>query len=237
MEEKSKSGVSVLLVVIFGLAGWFLGGVVGDRVLKNYSKPAAHLGMSNDVASFIERTVIVFVPDGHGTGVRISPNGHILTCAHVLDAKHPDLVAIISSTGAIHIARVLCVDSLRDLALLKTQERDTPFATIATAEPCIGTHIWLVGAPMDMALCVYDGRVCRSAVPRTVSRALQISAVINPGASGGPVFTDDGTVVGLAEEVYRGDGRNDGYGTPIGFAVDRQLIKEFLERFKGLKGE
>ena len=128
-----------------------------------------------------------------GTAFFVSDDGDALTNAHVVEDCQQIRVA-----GA--AARLIARDSPNDLALLKTQLHPAQWANWRQSVK-LGEDIVAYGFPLAGRLSS-SGNVVTGNVTALVglgddSRFLQISAPIQPGNSGGPLFDRNGSVVGV----------------------------------------
>lgn len=170
-----------------------------------------------------------------GAGVIISPNGHILTCAHLFTAGNkvgiPTAVLYNDDTYGI---KVLSVDERRDLALLKVYATDLPYTKLADPFKLkVGEELIAIGNPLGLPFSVTHGIV--SALNRDFSfryNATQSDTFINPGNSGGPLFNLNGDLVGINSFVIPPVPAN--IFTGCGFSVSIPQIIEFLTDYKGL---
>lgn len=173
-----------------------------------------------------------------GSGVVVATQGRVLTNAHVIDQCGAITVAI---AGEPRPARVVAVDAKVDLALLAT-ERALPRAARLRAPVLTrsGEEIVAVGFPLSGLLSaepiVTTGIVSALAGIRGDPTQLQISAPVQPGNSGGPVFDMNGNVVGV---VVAGIGtlraaRATGGVVPqnVNFAINVAEAQKFLDRHK-----
>ena len=132
-----------------------------------------------------------------GTGFFVAKDGKALTNAHVVDRCHEVFVGF---DGQQATARVVARDNENDLALLAT---DLHPASAANWRLSImqGEDIVVFGFPLAGVLAtggnVVAGNVTALAGLRNDSRFLQISAPVQPGNSGGPLFDRNGNVVGI----------------------------------------
>lgn len=183
---------------------------------------------------------------GHGSGIAISPT-RILTNAHVVEsvARHPGSVAlgVVPSEGdKSYPARLIALDSRRDLALIELQSGRLPAAAIYTGPLASGADIVALGYPGNVDLAT-----ARSAtdyiIPRTPVRsegnisntqaidgvaALVHTAKISRGNSGGPLVDECGRIVGINTFITRAD---DG-DSPFGFAISTRELTRFLGEAK-----
>lgn len=149
-----------------------------------------------------------------GTGFLISPNGYILTCAHVLPetSAREDLLALRSkrplvtpktwvrlSDGRTYEASVANRDNSLDLAVLSIPETGLPSLSLDRTEPVQGAEVLLLGYPLGQTLGK-EMVVTRGIVSalRANGSAFQLDAATNPGNSGGPVLNASGNVIGVA---------------------------------------
>ena len=173
-----------------------------------------------------------------GSGIVVATQGRVLTNAHVVEQCGKITVAI---AGEPRAARVLAIDAKVDLALIST-EGALPRAALLRAPVSMrtGEEIVAVGFPLTGLLSaepiVTTGIVSALAGIRGDPTQLQISAPVQPGNSGGPVFDMNGNVVGV---VVAGIGtlkaaRATGGVVPqnVNFAVNVAEAQKFLDRHK-----
>jgi len=141
--------------------------------------------------------VTVRTTSGHGSGLLISPEGHVLTNAHVVGQS--TRVVVIFEEQEID-ATVLRTDAARDVALLQLTSRApaTPLQ-ISRSIPREGDTLFAMGTPLEEALSHTVTRGILSARREVSGRAFyQTDAAINRGNSGGPIFDEHGDVVAIA---------------------------------------
>lgn len=192
-----------------------------------------------EVPTVIERIVFTYA-DGrftvktatvpvtmYGSGVLVSPRGHILSCAHVVDHKTTSSIIAVLSNGTTVAATVLYKDDGKDLALLKI-EGEYPYADLEM-NIRLGQEVIAVGNPQAQPFSTSHGIV--SHLDRDIDdfyTYTQIDAPINPGNSGGPLFNLQGELIGINARKYA---NSDG----LGLAISPETIKEFLSLFRGLE--
>eukprot|EP00043_Microstomoeca_roanoka_P005913 m.58869 g.58869 ORF g.58869 m.58869 type:complete len:609 (-) comp13185_c0_seq1:171-1997(-) len=178
----------------------------------------------------------------NGSGFVIQ-NKHILTNAHVV-CDHTTVR--VRRHGGHHkfVAKVLCINHACDLALLTVEDSafwtDLPELEVADEVPQLDERVLVIGYPMGGdTISVTRGVVSRvttlsyadQKLPQLSSGSLlvvQIDAAINSGNSGGPVFRENGKVIGVAFSGYAGSADN------IGYIIPYPVIKNFLEDFARL---
>jgi hypothetical protein len=163
---------------------------------------------------------------GSGTGWVALRNGLIVTNVHVVGYKERVRVYLASGEGV--SAKVVYVDTLRDVAfLMPLQPLSAPPLELGdseNAEP--GMRVAAVGHPLGLSFTVTEGILSAVGRVRRGVPYLQTDAALNPGNSGGPLLDSEGNVVGINTWI-RKDGQN------LGFALPVHLIREPLARFAG----
>lgn len=133
-----------------------------------------------------------------GSGFFVTPEGHILTNAHVVDGCTATTVSHGDERGV--QARILARDTTNDLALLKVDTKPADVASLRTTIR-LGEPVAVFGFPLTGLLAAGGnftlGNVTALAGLRDDSRILQISAPVQPGNSGGPLVDEMGAVVGV----------------------------------------
>ena len=146
------------------------------------------------------------IEGAQGTGFVISPNGHVLTCAHVLGDEK---VATFWIAGIRYEADVVSADKDKDLAVLKSRTSLTPAAPVLSFRNDknygIGADVSTIGYPMGSVLGnsirYTKGSISATSGLKDDPKQLQISAQIQPGNSGGPLFDKDGAVLGVIQQT------------------------------------
>ena len=200
------------------------------------------------VSRSVVRVVTVAMVDGevvgfgHGSGIAISPT-RIVTNAHVVEsaARYPDNVAlgVVPSEGQkSYAAKLIAIDTKRDLALLEITEGRVPAAAIYSGPFESGADVVALGYPGNV-----DAATARGATdyitPRTPVRSegnlsntqgvdgvamLVHTAQIARGNSGGPLVDQCGRIVGINNAMTRAD---DG-DSPFSFAIANRELTRFL---------
>ena len=188
-----------------------------------------------------------------GSGFIISEDGYILTNHHVIE----DAVAggydvqVLLQDGTSYIATVIGYESDNDVAVLKIEATGLSAAVIGDSdEMLVGEKVYAVGNPLgELEYTMTDGIV--SAKDREISsqdsktgqtktiNMFQISAAINSGNSGGPVYNSRGEVIGISTAKYSETGvEGIGFAIPINDAVRiaRDLISDGFVRGKAYMG-
>jgi serine protease Do len=164
---------------------------------------------------------------GLGSGFIISQDGEIVTNHHVIDGAEKVLVKL--SDGRELEATVVGSDPLTDIALLRIEAaEDLPAITFGNSDEMrAGDEVFAVGNPFGLGGTVTSGIV--SATSRNINSGpfddfIQTDAAINRGNSGGPLFNNEGEVIGVNTAILSPDGGSVG----IGFAVPSDLVQTIV---------
>ena len=159
-----------------------------------------------------------------GSGFVIRADGLIVTNNHVV--KDSKSVSVTLDDGTELRARVLGTDPRTDIAVLKVEaEKPLPFIQLGNSRDVRpGEWVVAMGNPFGLGGTVTAGIV--SAVSRDIGSGpydqfIQIDAPINQGNSGGPLFTQDGKVIGMNTAIFSPTGGSVG----IGFAIPSDMIR------------
>jgi serine protease Do len=174
---------------------------------------------------------------GLGTGFVIRPDGVIVTNAHVVSgAAH---VSVALRDGTSYTAKVLGVDEVNDLAVLKIPATGLPVAPLGSSDDLlIGEWAIAIGNPYgfylgnpepSVTVGVVSG-VGRNLVGQAEGNGvyvdmIQTDAAINPGNSGGPLVNAVGEVIGVNSSIYSPSGGSVG----LGFAIPINRMKRVAD--------
>lgn len=170
--------------------------------------------VAESAEDLLRTTAIVKAGGAFGSGFVVSPEGLVLTAAHV--ARHGSLVVRLRE-GTEHEAVVVRAAPGADVALLRTSKplNGHACAPLRVDPPAIGAEVYAAGAPASLELAFSLTRGIVSGAPTIDGqRRIQTDTPVNPGNSGGPLADANGRVVGLVSFKLSG-GRIEG----VGFAV------------------
>jgi serine protease Do len=166
---------------------------------------------------------------GGGSGVVVTPDGFMLTSAHVVDRSDGAVRASFVDGREVE-AKLVGTDPLSDLAVLRVANSDLAPAELGDAESLrVGQLVVAIGNPNGFASSVTAGVVSalgrslpvRSrAAGRIVENVIQTDAALNPGNSGGALADGRGCVIGINTAVA---GVGLGLAVPIN-ATTRKII-------------
>lgn len=166
---------------------------------------------------------------GFGSGFIVSPDGYILTNAHVVDGASEIRVDLENRRQ--YEAELVGSDPTTDVALIKIEATDLPAVTMGDSdELAVGEWVLAIGSPFGLEHTATQGIV--SALSRSLPNDnyvpfIQTDVAVNPGNSGGPLFNTDGEVVGINSQIYSRSGGYQGlsFAIPINtaMAISEQL--------------
>ena len=167
---------------------------------------------------------------GLGSGVIVSPEGHILTNNHVIDGAD-EIIVKLGTNQHEYKATKIGNDPDADIAVLKIEGKDLPAITFADSDKVrVGDVAIAVGNPFGFTQSVTMGIV--SALGRGMNELnlsfqnfIQTDASINPGNSGGALVDTDGRLIGVNTAIFSRTGGNQG----IGFAVPGNLARSVMD--------
>ncbi len=254
--RRRRAPAWVAATAVLTLAAGLVGGVVGANLANDDTPVTATGGTVNtstgsgagpaavvagpvlDVAGIlnkVEPAVVAIQANGRlgtgqGTGIIISPDGEVLTNAHVIEGATSIRVTLQGQTQS-RAATLVGADSGNDIALLQI----TGASGLATAElgssasVKVGDDVVAIGNALGLRGDPTVTRGIVSALNRsldTLTGMLQTDAAINPGNSGGPLANNRGQVIGINTAVAGRGGQN------IGFAIPIDSARTILDRLR-----
>ena len=248
-----KGGIALLVaacIVVSGAAGFGGAMLAGDRgggstvIYKTTDGsttttdsddsasgiPAVAAKVENSVVEIVTEQVTTnsffgqYVTQGAGSGVIISEDGNIITCAHVIDGA--STITVKTADGTSYNAKLIGSDSQTDIAVIKIDASGLQPAVIGdSSKLVVGEQAIAVGNPLgELGGTVTSGII--SALERQVNidgttyTLLQTSAAINPGNSGGALFNSAGELVGIVNAKESGSSIEGlGFAIPINSAM------------------
>ena len=169
--------------------------------------------------------------DSAGSGVILSPDGYVLTNAHVVgDASSVNLAL---TDGRTLRAAVRGRDVATDLALLHADQGGLPFATLGDSDDLmVGQLVVAIGNPLGFQSTVSAGvvsalgRSLRAKDGKMIEGVIQTDVALNPGNSGGPLVDSSARVVGINTAIIAG-AQNLSFSVPA--ATANWVVREIME--------
>ncbi|SPF33064.1 conserved exported hypothetical protein [Syntrophobacter sp. SbD1] len=178
------------------------------------------------------------MPGSQGTGFLITDKGHILTCAHVLGEQNQATVWLSQTRFE---ADVISKNKDLDVAILKLRNLSgihaTPVSFRENKACRMGEDAFTIGFPLSKVLGdsarLSKGLVSATAGLKDSPNQIQISAEIQPGNSGGPVFDGQGMVFGVVQQTLNPTKiyQQTGGALPqnVNFAIRSDVVLEFIK--------
>ncbi len=177
-----------------------------------------------------------------GSGVVISPDGYVLTNYHVIENAHEIIVTL--PGGEEYESEVIGKDRYTDLALIKMNGSNFPYATLGNSDDLIiGEWVIALGNPYGL-FDVSDQPTATVGIISALNMdfgqqesgqifqdMIQTDAAINPGNSGGPLVNGLGEIVGINTFIYTGSNYSQG-SIGISFAIPINRAKTIAEELK-----
>ena len=170
---------------------------------------------------------------GSGSGVIISPDGHIITNNHVIE--NASEISITLNDNKKYLAELVGTDKNTDIALLKIEaDEELPYITFANSDNTkIGEWVLAVGNPYNLTSTVTAGIISAKARDlngdREIQSFLQTDAAVNPGNSGGALVNTHGELVGINTAISSRTGSYVGYSFAVPSNIARKVIEDIME--------
>ncbi|MDP9602230.1 UNVERIFIED_ORG: serine protease Do [Variovorax paradoxus] len=145
-------------------------------------------------------------PRGVGSGFILTPDGYVMTNAHVVEDASEVLVTLPDKRE--FKAKIVGADKRTDVAVVKIEATGLPAVKVGDISKLrVGEWVMAIGSPFGLENTVTAGIV--SAKQRDTGEYLpfiQTDVAINPGNSGGPLINMRGEVVGINSQIYSRSG-------------------------------
>ncbi|MEM9679437.1 MAG: trypsin-like peptidase domain-containing protein [Bacteroidota bacterium] len=169
---------------------------------------------------------------GTGSGVIISPDGHIITNNHVISGARE--ISITLNNNRQYMAELIGTDSDTDIALLKIEpEENLPYITFGDSDNAkIGEWVLAVGNPFNLTSTVTAGIIsakARDLTGRSEQSFIQTDAAVNPGNSGGALVNANGDLIGINTAITSQTGSYIGYSFAVPSNIARKIVNDIME--------
>lgn len=168
-----------------------------------------------------------------GSGVIIDNEGYIVTNNHVV--QNAKSVQVELADGRTFPANIVGTDALSDLAVLKTNATDLPYAHLGDpSQLAVGDWVVAIGNALGEGISAAEGIVSRlnvsvSVKGNTLRDLIQTTAAINPGNSGGPLVNMRGEIVGITSVKVAEIGI-EGMGYAISINSAEPIIRDLIHQ-------
>lgn len=207
MPDEDNSDASSIVNIFNTLTTKIPRADTAEGVRLTISDPGEELTAQDVYAKVSPSTVIVLAQQGErtsvGTGVIMTADGYVITNTHVIAGG--DSAGIVLYGEYLLEAELVGYDSDMDIAVLKAQNaNDLPPAEFGNSDLCrVGDTVYAIGNPLGIELYGSMSNGILSAINRDVElsghtvTALQTTAALNNGNSGGPLINTAGQVIGI----------------------------------------
>ncbi len=165
-----------------------------------------------------------------GSGYIVSADGYIVTNNHVIDGA--DDIQIETFGHKTFKAKLIGRDLKTDVALLKVESKEPlPFVAFGDSDKMrVGDWVVAMGNPLGQGFSVSAGIVSarNRELNGTYDDFLQTDAAINKGNSGGPLFNENGEVIGMNTAILSPSGGSIG----IGFSMASNVVSKVVDQLK-----
>jgi S1-C subfamily serine protease len=197
---------------------------------------------SNAVTSVVDKVgpavAGISLPRGGGSGVLFTPDGYLLTNAHVVGSARAASVNL--PDGSTHPGNVIGADPATDLAVVQIEGNHFPAAELGqSASLRVGQLVVAIGNPLGFSFTVSTGvlsamgRSLRAQDGRLIDGILQTDVALNPGNSGGPLVDSRSRVVGINTAMIMG-AQGISFAVPIDTA--RWVLGELMQHRRVRRG-
>jgi len=193
-------------------------------IVQQYGPAVVNITTSGTRKAAAQQGPLPEVPvQGQGSGFILSADGIVLTNAHVV--QNASEVTVKLTDRREFRAEVLGADPATDIAVLRIDARGLPAVKLGDpARARVGDWVVAIGSPFGFENSVTAGIVSakgRSLPGDIYVPFIQTDVAVNPGNSGGPLFSLDGEVIGINSQIYSRSGGYQGlsFAIPIDMAL------------------
>ena len=174
-----------------------------------------------------------------GSGVIVTPQGHILTNNHVIE--NAEEIEVYLRDGRQLTAQVVGADPETDLAVLHIQTSEVPNITFGNSKNlAVGDVVLAIGNPFGLGQTVSQGIISATGRDQlginVFENYIQTDAAINPGNSGGALINARGELIGINTITSSSNGNSVGIGFAIPILLAQEVMTHMIEFGRVLRG-
>ena len=187
--------LALLAILSFGF--WSMRDYIfGDNTVFPQLARSNQLSQDESVSALKKAVVTIECSGSSGTGFNISPDGLIVTNAHVVDGGGYITLFFPEGRQRVYVGGEVTFLEGVDLALVDIDGTDLPCVELADYLPEAGQSVIFIGNPLGYDWTVSEGTVSGEAYVDGIS-VICISGPVRPGSSGSPVFDTSSQVIGV----------------------------------------
>lgn len=167
--------------------------------------------------------------EGEGSGVVISPDGYVVTNAHVV--RNAEQIVVKTIAGKEFTGYVVGKDERRDIAVVRVAAKGLAYAELGDSDALqVGEWVLAIGNPLGLENTLTVGVVSAKnrGIGSEYSDLIQTDAAINQGNSGGALANIEGQVVGINTVIISPQGGSIGLGFAVPMNQVRTIVKNLL---------
>jgi S1-C subfamily serine protease len=193
----------------------------------------------NHVYNSVKNSVVTIKTDkGRGSGVIVTDDGHVVTNEHVI--RGASRVNIISLNNNAYSAKVVGIDAITDIALLKSDFKGKAISFSDSSAVKIGDVVLAIGNPFGVGQTLTKGIISRTnsghITENPLDEFLQSDAAINPGNSGGAMVNIKGDLIGINTMNLSLGGGSDGIGLAVPSNLVRNITQQLIKYGRVVRG-
>ena len=169
-----------------------------------------------------------------GSGVIFSSDGYIVTNEHVIDGLVDESsIEVKAYNGQVYPAKVIGYDTKTDLAVLKIDAEDLPYASFTdSSQLLLGQDVIAIGNPLGLGISCSNGIVSalekEIAINSVYMTVIQTNAAVNAGNSGGGLFDINGNLVGIVN-AKKSSNFTETSVEGMGYAIPSNTVSRIIE--------
>ena len=193
----------------------------------------------NHVYNSVKNSVVTIKTDkGRGSGVIVTDDGHVVTNEHVI--RGASRVKIISLDNNVYSAKIVGIDTITDIALLKSDFKGKAISFSDSSAVKIGDVVLAIGNPFGVGQTLTKGIISRTnsghITENPLDEFLQSDAAINPGNSGGAMVNIKGDLIGINTMNLSLGGGSDGIGLAVPSNLVRNITQQLIKYGRVVRG-
>ena len=204
------------LLAVFSFASWsFRDYIFGEKMDFSLIARSNQLAREESLDALKQAVVSIECAGHSGTGFNISPEGLIVTNAHVVDDGGFVTLLFPQGEHRVYVSSEITVINGVDLALIDIDGQDLPCVELAGSYPEAGDEVIFIGNPLGYDWTISEGLVVGMVYADGIP-AISLEGPVHPGSSGSPVFDADSKVTGVVFAMLT-DREGAGLAIPISY--------------------